>query len=183
MPVKRQGRAGARNRTHGTQIRRSSRSPRKDESRDESGVATSLVRLAVGAVSLGSDELMRRLRTIPRESGAGSTGPGVDDHEPGIVTLAGLGVGIAVESTQLVGRVVSTTAGGSRRAADRIRRAARLPLVNLATGPVQRQYGRYEVDGRTYPKLANFCGRVCATPIVAKRLEKERAEMATIAGR
>ena len=142
------------------------------------------MRLAVGAVSLGSDELIRRLRTIPQESGAGSAGPGVDDRERGIVTLAGLGVGIAVESTQLVGRVVSTTAGGSRRAADRIRRAARLPLVNLATGPVQRQYGRYEAAIRKLSRrgrLEQLEGRRMVEVLIRDTTTKSVMEIAEFA--
>jgi glutathione S-transferase len=42
------------------------------------------------------------------------------------------------------------------------------------------QYGGFEVDGRTFPRLANYFGRVAATPVVAKRLETERKEMAAI---
>ena len=49
------------------------------------------------------------------------------------------------------------------------------PLINA-------QYGGYEVDGRTYPKLATYIGRVCAVPVVAKRLEIERQEMTALQG-
>jgi glutathione S-transferase len=52
----------------------------------------------------------------------------------------------------------------------------------LASPLLNAQYGGYEVDGRTYPKVAGFFARVSNTPVVAKRLEKERAEMAALAG-
>jgi hypothetical protein len=140
MPVKRPKKVVARQRAR--------RPPKKNPSpsgrADELGLATSVVRLAVGAVSLGSDELKSRLRAIPQQSGAGSTEPVVEEGERGGLTLAGLGIGIAIESAQLVGRLVSTTVGGTRRMAARMGRARSLPVVSAATGPVQHQYDRYE---------------------------------------
>ncbi|HEX7038200.1 MAG TPA: glutathione S-transferase family protein [Pseudomonadales bacterium] len=53
---------------------------------------------------------------------------------------------------------------------------------SLASPLVNAQYAGYEVDGRNYPKLAAFFGRVCAAPVVAKRLEIERRELAALQG-
>jgi glutathione S-transferase len=53
---------------------------------------------------------------------------------------------------------------------------------SIASPLINAQYGGYEVDGRTYPKLAAYFGRVCAAPVVAKRLEVERQEMAALQG-
>jgi glutathione S-transferase len=52
----------------------------------------------------------------------------------------------------------------------------------IASPLLNGQYGGFEVDGRTYPKLATYFGRVAATPVVTKRLETERKEMAAIRG-
>jgi glutathione S-transferase len=53
---------------------------------------------------------------------------------------------------------------------------------SIASPLINAQYGGYEVDGRTYPTLAAYFGRVCAVPVVAKRLEVERQEMAAMQG-
>lgn len=47
------------------------------------------------------------------------------------------------------------------------------PLLNA-------QHVGYEVDSRAYPKLASYVNRMATTPVVAKRLEKERADMVTV---
>jgi glutathione S-transferase len=53
---------------------------------------------------------------------------------------------------------------------------------SIASPLINAQYGGYEVDGRTYPRLATYFGRVCAAPVVAKRLEVERQDMAAMQG-
>lgn len=53
---------------------------------------------------------------------------------------------------------------------------------SLASPLINAQYAGYEVDGRSYPRFASFFGRVCSTPVVAKRLETERRDLAGLQG-
>ncbi|HSS92683.1 MAG TPA: hypothetical protein VLR46_01705 [Candidatus Dormibacteraeota bacterium] len=120
------------------------RSPSRSRRPNDSSLAIAVVRLAAGAVSLGSDELSRRLRTLPREVESASSRPEVAARDSGRFSLAGFGVGIAMETAQLASRLVSTAADGSRRVVGQIGRARSLPVLKGAAGPAKRRYERYE---------------------------------------
>jgi hypothetical protein len=96
-----------------------------------------VVRLAIGAISLGSDQIVRRLRTIPQDAEARSA--------PGPLVLADLAAGLAIESAELVGRLTSTAVRGSRRAAGRI---GTLPLVSPALRSLSDRGRTEELLGR-----------------------------------
>jgi len=88
----------------------------------EFDLAVTIARLFVGAVSLGSDEVVRRLRAIPQQA----DGP---PRRRGPLVLGDLATGLAIESAEVVGRVASTAAGV---AAARAGRMGSLPMVGAA---------------------------------------------------
>lgn len=94
-------------------------------------MAVAMVRIAVGAVSLGSSELTRRLRTVPPEAEATSE-PGPETRRSRPLTAGDLAAGLAIESAEMVGRIVSTAARGSRRAAAGAGRVGTVPVVGAA---------------------------------------------------
>ena len=57
---------------------------------------------------------------------------------------------------------------------------AGLADISVATQFLNAQYAGWEVDGRTYPKLASYVARIAASPVVAKRLERERQDLAAL---
>ncbi len=54
-----------------------------------------------------------------------------------------------------------------------------LSIADLAvvTCFIQAQYGDYEVDGASYPKLRRYLDAALGSPLVRKRMESERANM------
>jgi glutathione S-transferase len=55
----------------------------------------------------------------------------------------------------------------------------RLSIADLAvvTCFIQAQYGDYDVDGASYPKLRRYLNQAYASPLVVKRLASERANL------
>jgi hypothetical protein len=75
----------------------------KGDQAGEFDLALTMVGLAVGAVSLSSDEVARRLRSIPPEAEAGSRRDlETRRHVP--LVMGDLAAGLAVESAEVVGR-------------------------------------------------------------------------------
>jgi hypothetical protein len=140
MSVQRRRGAVARNRKRNPHMRTN---PSRSRRTNDSSLATAVVRLAAGAVSLGSDELLRRLRTLPPEVESASSRQEIGGPDSSQFSLGGVGVGIAMETAQLASRLVSTAADSGRRAVGQIGRAQRLPFVKGAAGPAKRRYERY----------------------------------------
>src|SRR4030081_1201339 len=129
QPATTSSRPRARSRAHAPRKRAASKRARiaprpKRPSEDQAGkvgLAVTFVRVVVGGVSLGSDELARRLRAIPQEADSRrASGPERGRH--GSLGLGYLAAGLAAKSAEVAGRLVSTAAHGGRRRAARGRR-------------------------------------------------------------
>ena len=127
--------------------RRTTRSQRRSSTETERpaeiGVAVSITRLAVGAVSLGSESLARQVGRLSNDTEAQ---PKIETGADGAsrLNLGDLGAGLAVESVLAAGRLFSVAAGRGRRTAATVGRAGRLPIVSMLTRPARRRLRRYE---------------------------------------
>lgn len=94
----------------------------------------SIVRLVVGAMSLGSDKLADQVRRVQHEP-ADSL-----DADDGPTTLGDLGAGIFTETVLAAGGLLSMTAGGARRLAAGVSWVGDARVLRPATRPLRRRY-------------------------------------------
>lgn len=103
-----------------------------------------LVRLALGAASLGSEAVAQRLSAV-RQGGSieeGKLAPAGSRR----LTAGGVGMGIAFESAEMADRLLAIALRGGRRVLGPAGGAVRTPLVHAATSPLRRlaEVGRRE---------------------------------------
>jgi hypothetical protein len=106
---------------------------------NDADVLTSLVRLGIGACSLGAQEVRKRLVV----SGAVRRPPGRRTHDDGAAALAYVGAGIAVDSVKAVSRWIAFASERGRRSVALLDSASHLPGVHIATVIGARPIRRY----------------------------------------
>ena len=193
MPTQ-QRTTGARSRASTRRKRTRAAPRRKGASADQRGefeLAVTVVRLGVGAVGLGSDEAVRRLRAIQRDTEPASR-PDIGKPKAGPLGLSDLAVGVAIESAEVVARLVSTSARGGRRVAARADRLRGLPFVGAlqrlsARGREEQVLGRRIVERlirdtavSSVADIAQFTVKeVTHSPEVAALVKTQSAGIAT----
>jgi hypothetical protein len=106
--------------------------------------ATSLVRLAAGAVSIGADQVKHRLGSLPKAGGPESPARQSRPRATADVTVGRILTGIAILSANRIAGAGSRAAHVGRRTGSVAGRLAQLPLVASLAGPPRRVYARYE---------------------------------------
>jgi hypothetical protein len=107
----------------------------------DAAVAVAVARLAIGSVSLGTEEVVRRFRAIPKRIEPRGEQP-TTEHRA--VSLPDLGAGLVVESAVAASRLLGAAAGGGRLATAGVSRVVRVPAVQAMIRPLRRPYRRYE---------------------------------------
>ena len=115
---------------------RSNRRP----TRRQANVPASIVRLTAGLLSLGYDELVSRLATLPRE--ATSAKPTHSAIGPAL-NFADMAIGMALASTTRATQVLGHARSSGGGVISTIGRLAETPIVGPATRPIRTRFARY----------------------------------------
>jgi len=115
---------------------RSNRRP----TRRQANVPASIVRLTAGLLSLGYDELVSRLATLPRE--ATSAKPTHSTIGPAL-NFADMAIGMALASTTRATQVLGHARSSGGGVISTIGRLAETPIVGPATRPIRTRFARY----------------------------------------
>jgi hypothetical protein len=135
------------------------RNPTRAQPRGEPDLATSISRLVIGAVSLCSGEVVRRWQALPREPSP-LREPAPNARERRGLTVGDIGAGLAIESLEATGRLVSIAARGSRRLTGVAGGARHVPVLGVAAAPVYRQYQRLDLSLRRLAKRGQIEERI-----------------------
>jgi hypothetical protein len=110
-------------------------------------MATAIVRMTIGAVSLGSDELVRRWRRI-QNNPAPDSAPAARGSQRGPLGPGDLMAGVAIESAEVLGRLISTAGRAGGRATAGAGRMPNLPVLGRALSSLSERGRHEEVQGR-----------------------------------
>jgi hypothetical protein len=119
--------------------KRRRQAPRSQPARRNPEVLTSLVRLGIGACSLGAQEIRNRLVV----TGAVARPSAHRTQEDAAAALAYLAAGIAVDSVKAVSRWIAFASERGRRSVALVDSAGRLPGMRIATVISARPMRRY----------------------------------------
>jgi hypothetical protein len=144
----------------------------------------SMVRLVIGAATLGSDELQRRLRTQPREAAA--MPPRTAREAEGPLGLGDLAAGLAVDCVYAARRITSSVARRSRAAGSGLSRAQKMPIVRGATRPLLRRYRRLAAEITAVSergRLEQLKGRTMVESLIRDTTARSVSDIAQLAVR
>ncbi|HET9781748.1 MAG TPA: hypothetical protein VFR33_08210 [Candidatus Dormibacteraeota bacterium] len=133
--------------------------------RKEPDVLTSLVRLGIGACSLGADEIRKRLRVTGAVSRTSTRGTQADAN----AELAYLAAGIAVDSVKALSHWLALASDRGRRSLALADSAAHLPGIRIATvisARPMRRYRSWITTERRHGRLETERGRRMATVLI-----------------
>jgi hypothetical protein len=142
------------------------RPPRRSQpTRRDADVLTSLVRLGIGACSLGAQEIRNRLVV----TGAVSRPPARRTQDDAAAALAYLAAGITVDSVKAVSRWIAFASERGRRSAALVGSAGHLPGMRIATvigaRPIRR-YRSWITTERRRGRLETERGRRMVTVLI-----------------
>ena len=149
------------------QVRRNRRRRvrRRQPAGSDADVLTSLVRLGIGACSLGADQIRKRLVV----TGAVARTSARRQQSDASAELGYLAAGIAVDSVKALSRWIAFASERGRRSLAVVDSAAHLPGVRIATVIVERPMRRYRswiVTERRHGRLETERGRRMATVLI-----------------
>lgn len=152
---------------HRTRRRRPSRVKvtRRQPARKGDDVLTSLVRLGIGACSLGAEEIRKRLVV----TGTVSRAPARRAQSDPSAELAYLAAGIAVDSVRALSHLIAIASERGRRSLALADSAAHLPGIRIATvigARPMRRYRSWIVTERRHGRLETERGRRMATVLI-----------------
>ena len=138
------------------------RARRVQPTRREGDLLTSLIRLGIGGISLGAEEVRNRLVV----SGAVTRQPARGAQNRAGAELAYVAAGIAVDSVKTLSRWLAYASERGRRSVDA---AGHLPGVHIATvigGPPMRRYRAWISTERRHGRIETERGRRMLTVLI-----------------
>jgi len=106
-------------------------------------VPASIVRLTAGLLSLGYDELVSRLATLPREGASARLAESPAHRIGPALNFADMAIGMALASTTRATRVLGHARRRGRGVISTVGRLAETPIARPATRPIRIRFARY----------------------------------------